>query len=39
VKKRDSEIDELSARAIGIMRTFRNLLENKIYDGSYMEQS
>lgn len=35
----ESEIDELSARAIGIMRTFRNLLENKIYDGSYMEQS
>lgn len=36
---KESEIDELSARAIGIMRTFRNLLENKIYDGTYMEQS
>ena len=36
---KESEIDDLSARAIGIMRTFRNLLENKIYDGSFLEQS
>jgi hypothetical protein len=36
---KESDIDDLSARAIGIMRTFRNLLENKIYDGSFLEQS
>jgi hypothetical protein len=35
---KEGEIDDLSARATGIMRTFRNLLENKIYDKSYMEQ-
>jgi hypothetical protein len=32
----ESEIDELSNRVISIMRTFRNLLENKVYDSSYM---
>jgi hypothetical protein len=36
---KEGEIDDLSARAVGIMRTFRNLLENKIYDGSYIEHS
>jgi hypothetical protein len=36
---KESDIDDLSARAIGIMRAFRNLLENKIYDGSFLEQS
>jgi hypothetical protein len=36
---KESDIDDLSARAIGIMRAFRNLLENKIYDGLFLEQS
>ena len=31
----EDEVDDLASRAVSLMRLFRNLLENKIYLGSY----
>ena len=35
----ESEIDSLVDRLVNIMRLFRNLLENKVYDLSYLVES